>query len=232
MHRTYIEIGEVESIEKAADNLRDRLLVRLLFRLGCRVSEALGLTVDDVNFKSGTVTIQHLKSRINLACPKCNARLGKAHSFCPKCGAEVKEIIEQAKENRKVRTLPIDNDTLKMLEKYIRRGGLVERDSKKLIFGITRNTAWRVIRNLSEEAGLPRLINSETGKVHNVSPHRLRDAFAVNALKRDDSGTGMRLLQEHLGHSSFNTTAKYRKISGEEQKEWYAKLWHKDGSDA
>ena len=32
--------------------------------------------------------------------------------------------------------------------------------------------------------------------------------------------------QEHLGHQSFNTTAKYRKVSGKEHKEWYQKLWH------
>jgi integrase/recombinase XerD len=38
----------------------------------------------------------------------------------------------------------------------------------------------------------------------------------------------MRLLQEHLGHASFNTTAKYRKISGEEHGEWYRQLWLKD----
>ena len=35
------------------------------------------------------------------------------------------------------------------------------------------------------------------------------------------------LLQEHLGHASFNTTAKYRKVAGEEHREWYDKLWAK-----
>jgi integrase/recombinase XerD len=72
---------------------------------------------------------------------------------------------------------------------------------------------------------LGELRNPETGKLRGVSPHRLRDAFAVHAMKIDDSGEGMRLLQEHLGHASFNTTAKYRKVSGEELKNWYEKLW-------
>ncbi|MDM8000700.1 MAG: tyrosine-type recombinase/integrase, partial [Dehalococcoidia bacterium] len=45
-------------MEQAAANLRDRLLVRLLFHLGCRVSEALGLTTDDVDFAQGTVRIR------------------------------------------------------------------------------------------------------------------------------------------------------------------------------
>jgi len=61
-----------------------------------------------------------------------------------------------------------------------------------------------------------------------VSPHRLRDAFAIHAMRIDDSGDGLRLLQEHLGHVSFNTTARYRKVAGDELKEWYSKLWNKE----
>ena len=41
MAKAYLEPDEVESLEKAATNLRDRLLIRLLFHLGCRISEAL-----------------------------------------------------------------------------------------------------------------------------------------------------------------------------------------------
>ena len=44
-------------------------------------------------------------------------------------------------------------------------------------------------------------------------------------MKTDASGDGLRLLQEHLGHVSFNTTARYRKVAGKEHKEWYQKLW-------
>jgi len=84
------------------------------------------------------------------------------------------------------------------------------------------------VKECAERAGLPKLINPENGRVHNVSPNKLRDAFAVNAVKRDDSGDGLRLLQEHLGHQSFNTTAKYRKVTGEEHREWYDRLWGND----
>jgi integrase/recombinase XerD len=95
------------------------------------------------------------------------------------------------------------------------------------IFGINRHRAWQIVKECAEKSGLPKLINPETGRVHNVSPHRLRDAFAVHAVKVDDSGDGLRLLQEQLGHASFNTTARYRKVAGEELKDWYEKLWSK-----
>ena len=67
--KTYLEPKEIDRIEQAAECLRDKLLVRLLSRLGCRVSEALGITVTDIDFDQGTVTIVHLKRRIKLSCP-------------------------------------------------------------------------------------------------------------------------------------------------------------------
>jgi site-specific recombinase XerD len=51
--KTYLEPGEVATVEKAASNLRDKLLIRILFRLGCQVSEALGLPVEDIDFNRG-----------------------------------------------------------------------------------------------------------------------------------------------------------------------------------
>ncbi|OBW61896.1 tyrosine-type recombinase/integrase [Dehalococcoides mccartyi] len=224
MPKAYLEIQEIEQLEQAAEYLRDKLLIRLLFHLGCRVSEALGIKTSDIDFKQGLVTIQHLKQRIKLSCPECNARLGKGHKYCPVCGEKVDNALADEKEHRKFRTLPLDEDTLKMLKEFIGRGGA--NPKSKLLFGLTRHRAWQIIRDCAERAQLPHLVNSETGKEHNVSPHRLRDAFAVHAVKLDDSGDGIRLLQEQLGHQSIVTTMKYRKVSGEEQREWYEKLWN------
>ncbi len=215
-------------MEEAATNLRDKLLVRLLFRLGCRVSEALALTTDDIDFDHGSVTILHLKSRTKLSCPECGGRLSIGHAFCSRCGTKIDKALTRQHEQRRQRVLPLDNNTLNLLREYIRRGGPVIREGRRLIFGINRHRAWQIIRDCAEKAGLPKLVNPETGKVHSVSPHKLRDAFAVNAMKVDDSGDGLRLLQEHLGHASFNTTAKYRKISGTEHRDWYDNLWHGD----
>lgn len=224
--KTYLELNEVGELENAATCLRDKLLIRLLARLGCRISEALALEVGDIDFTQGVVTIEHLKSRVELACPQCGARLGKSHAFCPKCGIKVEKTVAKEKEHRRVRTLPLDRDTLQMLKEYIKRGGSVSRNGKELIFGINRHRAWQIVKDCADKAGLSTLVNPETGKVHNVSPHRLRDAFAVHAVKVDDSGDGLRLLQVQLGHVSFDTTARYRKVAGDELKKWYSKLWN------
>jgi integrase/recombinase XerD len=228
MVKAFLEADEVKRLEKAATNLRDRLLIRLLSHLGCRISEALGIAVGDIDLDNHTVTIQHLKTRMKLSCPKCSARLGKSHTYCPKCGAKVEKVVAEEKEHRRVRTLPIDGETLRMVKDYISRGGPVIRGGQRLIFGINRHRAWQIVRQCAERAGLPNMINPETGRIHGVSPHQLRCAFSVHAVKRDDSGNGLRMLQEHLGHQSITTTMRYRKVAGEELKAWFGKLWEEE----
>jgi integrase/recombinase XerD len=225
--KAYLETSEIERLEAAATNVRDRLLIRILFHLGCRISEALSLVVEDIDFINQTITIRHLKARLNLSCQHCGTRLSRSHKYCPSCSKSVEKAVAHAREYRRVRTLPVDNETLKLLKGYLKRGGPITRDGRKFLFNINRHRGWQIVRECAERAGLPKLINPETGKTHYVSPHRLRDAFAVHAVKLDDSGDGLRMLQEHLGHQSFNTTAKYRKVAGEELKSWYNKLWDK-----
>jgi integrase/recombinase XerD len=228
--KPYLELDETEKLKDAAACVRDKLLIQLLTRLGCRVSEALVLTVEDIDFDNRTICILHLKARLKLSCTECGQRLGRSHAFCPNCGSKVKKSQAEEQRHRRQRVLPVDSDTLKMLKDYVERGGPVLRDGKRLIFGINRHRAWQIVKECAEKAELPKLVNPESGRVHNVSPHRLRDAFAIHAIKLDDSGDRLRLLQEHLGHQSFNTTARYRKVAGEEHREWYQRLWGSEKS--
>ena len=48
MAKVYLEPDEIEQLESSAKYLRDKLLIMLLFRLGCRISEALALTSTSV----------------------------------------------------------------------------------------------------------------------------------------------------------------------------------------
>ena len=228
--RTYLESEDIAKLAAAATNQRDCLLINMLFQEGCRISELLAAAVDDIDFQNSTIRIQHLKVRLSLSCPECRARLSRNSIFCPKCGVKVKEAVAKEVEKRRQRILPINRRVLDMLKNYIQRGGPVVKNGKGLIFGINRHRAWQIIKSCAERAGLPKLINQETGKVHNVSPHRLRDAFSVHAVKVNDSGDGLRMLQQHLGHQSITTTMRYRKVAGEELKQWYEKLW-KDKDD-
>jgi integrase/recombinase XerD len=232
MVKVYLDANEVERLEKAANNLRDRLLIRLLSHVGCRISEALGVMVEDVDFDNGTITIKHLKTRLRLSCTECGQRLGRSHTFCPKCGSKVTQAQIKQQQHRRQRVLPVDSDTLKMLKEYIERGGPVVKDGKIVIFGINRHRAWQIVRQCAASVGLHDLVNPETGKIHSVSPHRLRDGLAVMAIQHDDSTDGVRMLQEWLGHANIGTTMRYRKVASQELRAWYEKLWpHKEGNN-
>lgn len=221
MSKVYLEPQEVGKLEDAAIYLRDKLLVRILAHTGCRISEALSLKPSDIDFDQGLITIKHLKARMKLSCPNCGSRLSKKARFCPGCGQMVTEITSKEEKYQRVRSIPVDKETVTMLKEYIERGGA----NNGNLFDINRSRAWQIIHDLAQRAGLPRLTHPESGKPHSVSPHRLRDAFAVMAVKLDDSGDSLRMLQEQLGHKSFDTTARYRKVAGEELKDWYKKLW-------
>ncbi len=183
--KVYLEPEEISKLEEAADNLRDRLLVRLLYFLASRMTSILAIATDDVDFKAGTIIIKHLKERVKLSCPHCRTRLSKSNRYCPGCSQKINQATREKLEETRRHILPIDTKTLKMLKEYIDRGGAVNRNGKLLIFGINRHRAWQIIKECAEKAGLPQLINPETGRVHGISPHRLRDAFAVHAVKTE-----------------------------------------------
>jgi len=229
--KAYLEPAGINKLEEAADCLRDKLLVRLFYYVASRVSEALALIVQDIDFKQGVIIIKHLKNRLKLSCPDCGTRLSKANTYCPGCAQKVSKVIKEKFEQHRRRILPVDRKTLAMLKEYIDRGGPVNRDGRLLLFGINRHRAWQIIKQCAIKAGLPPLINPETGKEHYISPHRLRDAFAVHAVKQNDSGDGLRMLQEHLGHASISTTMRYRKVAGEEHQQWYDRLWQKEETE-
>jgi len=229
MPKTYLEPADIEAMERHALTrdrgtsemvpcLRDRLLIRVIFWPGIRVSEALGIRVEDVDFDEGAVTIKHLKARTRILCPHCETRLTRTARFCPGCGRQVDNPVRKEQEARRMRTIPLDSETLEMLRDFIRRDG-----TEGLIFKISRNQAWKVIRDCAERAGLGKLVNPDTGRVRGVSPHRLRDAFATMMVQRDDSTDSIRMLQEMLGHADIGTTLKYRKVAGKELREWYQK---------
>ena len=224
--KTYLELKEIELLESATGCLRDRLLIRLLSHLGCRVSEALAITTNDIDYEQGTIIILHLKTRSKLLCPSCKARLARKHRFCPECVEEIRGVISRENMRRRQRILPVDKNILALLKEYVNRNKAMDTEGHQSIINISRHRAWQIVRECASRAGLAKLVNPETGRLKGVSPHRLRDAFSVHAMKLDTSSDGLRLLQEHLGHASFNTTAKYRKIAGDEHREWFNRLWH------
>jgi integrase/recombinase XerD len=102
-------------------------------------------------------------------------------------------MVTKAIENRRMRMLPVDEVTFDLLKKYLGENSFSGENNK--IFRINLHRAWQIIRDCADRADLPKLINPATGKMHNVSPHKLRDAFAVHAMKTE--WKPLQLLSQH-----------------------------------
>ena len=224
MPKTYLGIQEVEALESAARYLRDRLLVRVLFWAMVRISEAVAIRVEDVDFRQGSISIKHLKSRIRILCPYCRTRLSRKAKFCPGCGKEVPEPVKIQQQEHRIRTIPIDSSTLNLLREFIEGDPLIRRDGGGLIFRVGRVQAWRIIHDLAEKAGVGPLVNAETGELRGVSPHRLRDSHATLMVQKDDSMDSLTMLQRQMGHVDIGATMRYRKIGSKEHKDWYQRM--------
>jgi integrase/recombinase XerD len=227
----YLSSEELVRLENAAKNFRDKVLIHILRRSGCRISEALGIRIIDVNFKERIVTIVHEKIKIKRYCPFCNAKgvkskLSKNDHFCGACGNNVQNFIEESKDDKEYRTLPFDDETMGMLKDYIstlkidKRVRLIDRTKIKL-FKFTRQRAWQIITECAERANLPKIINIKRQTRHHVSPHRIRDAFATHAANKDSSMESLNKLKNFMGHSKIDTTMSYVKISSDEYQKWY-----------
>ena len=127
--QAYLHLDQIQKLAEAATNVRDRLLIELLSHLGCRISEVLGLSTEDIDLVKGEMIILHLKTRVKMLCPDCQARLGRSHSFCPGCGRKIEDAQKQELQSHKQRTLPVDGGTLELLRQFHRkrRTGIEER---------------------------------------------------------------------------------------------------------
>ena len=61
--KAYLEAAEVDRLMEVATNPRDRLLVRIPWRTGIRVSELIGIKESDIDFEGRAILIKIQKQR-------------------------------------------------------------------------------------------------------------------------------------------------------------------------
>ena len=66
----------------------------------------------------------------------------------------VEEAVAEAREHRRWRILPVDEDTLEVLREYINCRGPIGNNGNRLLFGISREHTWLVVKNCASRAGL------------------------------------------------------------------------------
>ncbi|HET7387075.1 MAG TPA: site-specific tyrosine recombinase XerD [Nocardioidaceae bacterium] len=174
--------------------LRDRALLELLYGTGARISEAVGLDVDDV------ADLAELDDQDPEESGPGGVRLlgkGGKQRMVP-----VGRYAREAVRAYLVRARPVlaaAGRTSAVHALFLNaRGGRLSRQS-----------AWAVLVKAAERAG----VDAE------VSPHTLRHSFATHLL---DGGADVRVVQELLGHASVTTTQVYTLVTVDRLREVYA----------
>jgi integrase/recombinase XerD len=203
-----IGVPEVERLIAAAGTgggpdslrpLRDRALLELLYGTGARISEAVGLDVDDLGF--------HAARRVQGEQPGRDADSPPA-------------TIRLAGKGGRDRVVPVGRYAREALEAYLVRARPALAAASRRVSAspavflnarggrLTRQGAWAVLKAAAAQAGLG-----------GVSPHTLRHSYATHLL---DGGADVRVVQELLGHASVTTTQIYTMVTVDKLREVYS----------
>jgi integrase/recombinase XerD len=197
-----LPLADVEAILEAAGSpgtvlaMRDRALLELLYGTGARISEAVGLDIDDVD-------------------------LGDPDGP----GGEDGAVLLRGKGGKQ-RVVPLGRYARDAISAYLVRarpelvsaaatgkGAATERAGAVFLNArggrLSRQSAWTVIVRSAERAG----VTAE------VSPHTMRHSFATHLL---EGGADVRVVQELLGHASVTTTQVYTLVTVDTLREVYA----------
>jgi tyrosine recombinase XerC len=188
----FLKVAVMEELLNAPDEekvlgKRDKAILEILYGSGIRVSELVGLNLDDIDFFR-------------------------------------KEIKVFGKGNRE-RIIPINKETVKVLETYICTG------RKKLLFNEDngkpneRSKALFLNKRGSRlsAVGVRRILAKyvkKVGLMQGITPHVIRHTFATHLL---EGGADLRAVQELLGHVDLSSTQVYTHLSEARLREIFLK---------
>jgi integrase/recombinase XerD len=192
-----ISVEEVTRILEAADTdtatgLRDRALLEFLYSTGARISEAVGLDVDDIALQDAEIALQ-------------DAEAGPA-------------VVRLFGKGSKERLVPLGSYGARAVDAYLVRGRpllAAKGTGTPALFlnarggRISRQSAWTILKAAADRANITK----------DVSPHTLRHSFATHLL---EGGADVRVVQELLGHASVTTTQVYTLVTADTLREIYA----------
>ncbi len=175
----YLEPEQVERLITVASNPRDALLLRIPWRTGIRVSELIGIRVQDIDFANRAIVIKVQKMR---------KRDGKA--------------VERR------RVVPIDQGTLDIVREYLgwRKQFPYKGD---LLFPITRQRVAKIYWKLGRSANITKVGDPAVSKHTKLHPHILRHSFSIHCIKKGMSIERLQKILGHQSPTTTSVYLQY-----------------------
>ena len=195
-----LDIQQIAALLEAPDSgtvlgRRDRAIMETLYSSGLRISELVGLNVEDLDEFSEALRIRGK---------------GKKERLVP-IGSRALEAIGSYLEMRGRISMPQGQGPAQKISGGKGRTG---RQGPLFIGKTGMRIAPRSIRRKLDKylliAGIPQ----------HISPHTLRHSFATHML---NAGADLRSVQEMLGHESLSTTQIYTHLTAQRLKDVYSK---------
>jgi site-specific recombinase XerD len=153
---------EAQQLVGAADRPWTRCLVILLLTTGMRRSEAVAITLEDIDLDNGQLLVH-----------------GKGS---------------------KERTVPLTQEAIGAIQHYLKHRK--KTNCQRLFVSQTgESIQGRIVNRI-----LTRVVKKAGLEDRGITPHTLRHTFATHLIR---NGTDIRTVQELLGHSDIQTTARY-----------------------
>ena len=192
----YLPPEDVQSLWRAvpAPKVRNKLLTRLAYQTGMRVSELINIKVEPIDRDERIIPVPAVTSKSN----------SRNVAYKPSLDSLLRRWIDGGLRD----AVPHADESPYLFP--TREGERISRESVR-----------RIVRKAADKAGLNRDIYTDTaGNTRTkVSPHILRHSMAVNTLK---AGTlNVRELQEFLGHHSLEMTETYLQIASDDATDAY-----------
>lgn len=187
----YFKPGERKAIYNAANEFRDKVLIRLLWVTGRRISEVIHVKVHEIDFNLNKIAFHIEKKTEKIQ------------------GVRLKKDL--------VRLKPVDEWTMNLIKRYISDYDLKEKDylfpGQGNKIHLTRQRAYQIVQDSCYKAGVFKVGGK---KPH---PHHFRHTLCIDMVRNAKSPADIRKIQMYFEHSTLAVTEQYMQFSDEEQKD-------------